>query len=260
MLILSKKRLRQAWNAVGGAWGYQSMIFFIDIDRYRILYNLGIRYFLYGNYIALSIGPFVGIACRETEQVCAYANRQHDLGLDISANPEHSSFRKAMRMAEGVPGVGDVRDPRWCVCGVARRGFLCVYMYRYTHTCIVKRNIFIYIYIIFICTHICVYIYIQLTALFFSLSLFLSVHMYIEREIHIYICVYVVSYLFLYLSLSLFLSLSVHLFLFHDRCSCRATFISFYVRCSTCVYIRYVCMIIYIYICICIEREGERCI
>jgi hypothetical protein len=34
--------------------------------------------------------------------VCAYANRQHDLGMDIAKDPEESSFRKAMRMANGV--------------------------------------------------------------------------------------------------------------------------------------------------------------
>jgi len=34
--------------------------------------------------------------------VCAYANRQHDLGMEITSNPELSSFCKAMRMASGV--------------------------------------------------------------------------------------------------------------------------------------------------------------
>jgi len=34
--------------------------------------------------------------------VCAYANCQHDLGADITVDPEHSSFRRAMRLAEGI--------------------------------------------------------------------------------------------------------------------------------------------------------------
>eukprot|EP00928_Gymnodinium_smaydae_P044490 TRINITY_DN29677_c0_g1_i1.p1 TRINITY_DN29677_c0_g1~~TRINITY_DN29677_c0_g1_i1.p1 ORF type:complete len:1138 (+),score=115.39 TRINITY_DN29677_c0_g1_i1:27-3440(+) len=34
--------------------------------------------------------------------VCAYANRQHDLGTDMASNPEDSSFRRAMNEAVGV--------------------------------------------------------------------------------------------------------------------------------------------------------------
>jgi len=34
--------------------------------------------------------------------VCAYANRQHDLGKDLGTNPDKSSFRRAMDVAEGV--------------------------------------------------------------------------------------------------------------------------------------------------------------
>jgi len=34
--------------------------------------------------------------------VCAYANRQHDLGTDLGTDPSKSSFNRAMQMAEGV--------------------------------------------------------------------------------------------------------------------------------------------------------------
>lgn len=34
--------------------------------------------------------------------VCAYANRQHDLGADIADSPDESSFRRAMLLADGV--------------------------------------------------------------------------------------------------------------------------------------------------------------
>eukprot|EP00971_Amphidinium_carterae_P277878 5515662-Amphidinium_carterae.1 len=34
--------------------------------------------------------------------VCAFANSQHDLGMEISDDPEKSSFRKAMQRAGGV--------------------------------------------------------------------------------------------------------------------------------------------------------------
>jgi len=34
--------------------------------------------------------------------VCAYANRQHDLGTDLGTDPEQSSFHRAMGMAQGV--------------------------------------------------------------------------------------------------------------------------------------------------------------
>lgn len=34
--------------------------------------------------------------------ICAYANRQHDLGSDIAADPDASSFRRAMLLANGV--------------------------------------------------------------------------------------------------------------------------------------------------------------
>jgi len=34
--------------------------------------------------------------------VCAYANRQHDLGQDLVQNPEETSFRKAMLLAVGI--------------------------------------------------------------------------------------------------------------------------------------------------------------
>lgn len=34
--------------------------------------------------------------------VCAYANRQHDLAGDISEDPDETSFRRAMRLAQGV--------------------------------------------------------------------------------------------------------------------------------------------------------------
>jgi hypothetical protein len=34
--------------------------------------------------------------------VCAYANRQHDLGADIGGDPEESSFRRAMIHADGL--------------------------------------------------------------------------------------------------------------------------------------------------------------
>lgn len=39
--------------------------------------------------------------------VCAYANRQHDLGADLGTNPEESSFQKAMKLASGVVLVVD---------------------------------------------------------------------------------------------------------------------------------------------------------
>jgi len=34
--------------------------------------------------------------------ICAFANSQHDLGLELSDDPETSSFRRAMRVAQGV--------------------------------------------------------------------------------------------------------------------------------------------------------------
>jgi hypothetical protein len=34
--------------------------------------------------------------------VCAYSNRQHDLGSDLGADPKKSSFNKAMALADGV--------------------------------------------------------------------------------------------------------------------------------------------------------------
>ncbi len=34
--------------------------------------------------------------------VCAYANRQHDLGADLGSDPSKSSFNVAMKMAGGV--------------------------------------------------------------------------------------------------------------------------------------------------------------
>ncbi len=34
--------------------------------------------------------------------VCAYANRQHDLGADLGTDPSKSSFNAAMKMAQGV--------------------------------------------------------------------------------------------------------------------------------------------------------------
>jgi len=34
--------------------------------------------------------------------VCAYANRQHDLGTDLGADPGKSSFNRAMKMSQGV--------------------------------------------------------------------------------------------------------------------------------------------------------------
>lgn len=41
--------------------------------------------------------------------VCAYANRQHDLGTDLGTNPDKSSFREAMRLA--TKGVLLILDP-----------------------------------------------------------------------------------------------------------------------------------------------------
>lgn len=37
-----------------------------------------------------------------TYWICAYANRQHDLGKDICSDPESSSFKRAMRCAGGL--------------------------------------------------------------------------------------------------------------------------------------------------------------
>jgi len=37
-----------------------------------------------------------------TYWVCAYANRQHELGMDIDPNPEKTSFAKAMQLADGI--------------------------------------------------------------------------------------------------------------------------------------------------------------
>ena len=34
--------------------------------------------------------------------VCAYANRQHELGAGLSTDPRESSFFKAMKLAKGV--------------------------------------------------------------------------------------------------------------------------------------------------------------
>jgi hypothetical protein len=44
-----------------------------------------------------------GLAPHEaTYWVCAYANRQHDLGTDLGTDPDKSSFRRAMNLAKGV--------------------------------------------------------------------------------------------------------------------------------------------------------------
>lgn len=46
---------------------------------------------------------FRGQSGREASYwVCAYANRQHDLGADISDDPQQSSFRRAMKVAQGL--------------------------------------------------------------------------------------------------------------------------------------------------------------
>jgi len=37
-----------------------------------------------------------------TYWVCAYANRQHDLGTDLGTDPDQSSFRRAMTLSQGV--------------------------------------------------------------------------------------------------------------------------------------------------------------
>ena len=36
--------------------------------------------------------------------ICAYANNQHDLGADVTADPSQSSFRKAMALAAEAGG------------------------------------------------------------------------------------------------------------------------------------------------------------
>jgi len=50
--------------------------------------------------------------------VCAFANRQNDLGTDICGDPDDSSFRKAMRLADGVLLILDPRNTPfrriWC--------------------------------------------------------------------------------------------------------------------------------------------------
>jgi len=39
---------------------------------------------------------------KESYWVCGYANRQHELAMEISSDPEESSFRKAMKLARGL--------------------------------------------------------------------------------------------------------------------------------------------------------------
>merc|ERR1719487_2171218 len=47
--------------------------------------------------------------------VCAYANNQHKLDSDITADPKDSAFAKAMQMCEGSnlrrPCIGSARTP-----------------------------------------------------------------------------------------------------------------------------------------------------
>ena len=42
--------------------------------------------------------------------ICAYANRQHDLGQDIVCDPMQTSFFKAMQLAAGVVIVLNAAD------------------------------------------------------------------------------------------------------------------------------------------------------
>lgn len=52
--------------------------------------------------------------------VCAYANRQHELGQELQADPHHSSFYKAMQLSKGVLLILDECGPAtpftriWC--------------------------------------------------------------------------------------------------------------------------------------------------
>ena len=50
--------------------------------------------------------------------VCAYANNQHELGSDVTADPQSSSFRKAMRRARGtvsvIDAIAETYKRIWC--------------------------------------------------------------------------------------------------------------------------------------------------